>query len=68
MSPSFILTKLLAMTELELNIDKSVLDLTSPEPPPQHQDEHNVCPLDIKEARAVWAPSEHPPGGGVTHY
>ena len=35
---------------------------------PQHQDEHDVGPLDIEEARAVWAPSEHPPEGGVTHY
>ena len=37
---------------------------TTPHPPdasPQHQNEHNVCPLNVQKARGLRTPTKHPP-------
>ena len=33
----------------------------SPDGAPEHEDEHNVRPLDVEEARGLWAASENSP-------
>lgn len=39
----------------------------SPQSTSQHQDEDNVCPLDIEEASSLGTTSEHPPAGRGNH-
>ena len=66
MSPTSILTRLLATTQLEYKDIAQYNNLSSlachpPDAASQHQYEHNVRPLNVQKARGLGTATEHPP-------